>query len=230
MHSSTQYSMLEDRSKPIRVVLADDHKLMREGLRALLRSLDSVEVVAEAADGREALIAVKEHRPDVLVTDISMKGLNGLEATAHVTKSFPQVRVIILSIHSHEEYIWQALRAGAVGYVLKDSDSNELELAITSVARGEMYLTPAVSKRVIENYLRRPASYAESSDSLTSRHREILQLIAEGNTTKKIAAILNLSAKTVETHRTQLMERLDIHEVAGLVRYAIRHHLVDSEC
>jgi DNA-binding NarL/FixJ family response regulator len=220
----------DERVKPIRVVLADDHKLMREGVRALLRSLGNVDVVAEAADGREALSAVKEHRPDVLVTDISMKGLNGLETTAHVTKAFPQVGVIILSIHSHEEYIWQALRAGAVGYVLKDSGSLELEVAIKAVARGEMYLTPAVSKRVVENYLRQPGGCTDSTDLLTTRHREILQLIAEGNTTKRIAAILNLSAKTVETHRTQLMERLDIHEVAGLVRYAIRHHLVDSEC
>lgn len=230
MQDSMQTATLDNRLKPIRVVLADDHKLMREGLRALLRSLDNVEVVAEAGDGREALIAIKEHRPDILVTDIGMKGLNGLEATAQVTKEYPHVRVIILSIHSHEDYIWQALRAGAAGYVLKDTDSSELELAIRSVARGEMYLTPTVSKRVIEKYLRRPDDGLESSDSLTPRHRQILQLIAEGNTTKKIATILNLSAKTVETHRMQLMERLDIHEVAGLVRYAIRHHLVDSEC
>jgi len=225
MHAAT----LDNRLKPIRVVLADDHRMMREGLRALLRSLNNVEVVAEAGDAREALTAVKNHQPDILVTDIGMKGLNGLETTARVTKEYPHVRVIILSIHGQEEYIWQALRAGAAGYVLKDSDTSELELAITSVARGEMYLTPAVSKRVIENYLRSPDGCTDSSDTLTPRHREILQLIAEGNTTKKIATILNLSVKTIETHRTQLMERLDIHEVAGLVRYAIRHHLVDSE-
>jgi DNA-binding NarL/FixJ family response regulator len=229
MQRLAQTAAIAEPPKPIKVVLADDHKLMREGLRALLRSLARVEVVAEAADGREALIAVKEHQPDVLVTDIGMKGLNGLEATAQVTKEYPHVRVIILSVHSHEEYIWQALRAGAVGYVLKDSDCSELELAITSVARGEIYLTPAVSRRVIENYLRRPDGGAELGGSLTPRHREVLQLIAEGNTTKKIATILSLSAKTIETHRMQLMERLNIHEVAGLVRYAIRHHLVDSE-
>jgi DNA-binding NarL/FixJ family response regulator len=229
MHDLKQTLVLDHFLKPIRVVLADDHRLMRAGLRALLRSFDHVEVVAEAGDGREALIAVKDHRPDILVTDIGMKCLNGLETTARVTKEYPHVRVIILSIHSQEEYIWQALRAGAAGYVLKDSDSSELQLAIKSVSRGEMYLTPAVSKRVIENYLRRPDGGAESSDSLTPRHREILQLIAEGSTTKKIATILNLSVKTVETHRMQLMERLDIHDVAGLVRYAIRHHLVDSE-
>jgi DNA-binding NarL/FixJ family response regulator len=229
MHDSIQTQTLDNRLKAIRVVLADDHTLMRKGLRALLQSLHNIEVVAEAGDGREALTAVKDHRPDILLTDIGMKGLNGLETTARVTKEYPLVRVIILSIHSHEDYVWQALRAGAAGYMLKDSDTSELELAITSVARGEMYLAPAISRRVIENYLRRPDGCAESSESLTPRHREILQLIAEGNTTKKIAAILNLSVKTVETHRVQLMERLDIHEVAGLVRYAIRHHLVDSE-
>ena len=229
MQDSLQAPTLDNRLKAIRVVLADDHKLMRKGLRALLQSLHNIEVVGEAGDGHEALTAVKDFRPDILLTDIGMKGLNGLETTARVTKEFPLVRVIILSIHNHEDYIWQALRSGAAGYVLKDSDTSELELAITSVARGEMYLAPAISKRVIENYLRRPDGYTEASDSLTPRHREILQMIAEGNTTKKIAAILNLSVKTVETHRMQLMVRLDIHEVAGLVRYAIRHHFVDSE-
>ncbi len=219
-----------NRLKPIRVVLADDHKMMREGLQALLRACENVEVVAEACDGHEALTAVNDHRPDVLITDIAMKGLNGFETTARVTKEHPHVRVIILSIHSHEEYVWQALRAGAVGYVLKDSDISELELAIASAARGEMYLAPAISKRVITDCLRRPEGGAERGSSLTPRHREILQLIAEGNTTKRIAGILSLSAKTVETHRMQLMDRLGIHEVAGLVRYAIRHRIVDAEC
>ena len=176
-------------------MLADDHRLTREGLQALLRSLDSVEVVAEACDGHEALITINDRQSDILVTDIGMKDLNGLETAARVTKECPHGRVVILSIHSHEEYIWQGLQVRRPGYLLKDSDCSELELAITSVAHGEIYLTPTVSKRVIENYLQRPDGRAEFGGSPTPRHREVLQLISEGNTTKKIAKILNLSTR-----------------------------------
>jgi DNA-binding NarL/FixJ family response regulator len=193
-----------------------------------------VQVVAEASDGREALRLVKTYQPDVVLMDIAMAGLNGLEATARVTKEFPAVRVIILSMHSTEEYVAQALRAGAAGYLLKDAAAAELELAVTSVARGETYLSPAVSKHVIADYLRRAGGGAAGGDEgtpspaalLTPRQREILQLIAEGHSTKEIAALLHLSVKTVETHRMQLMARLDVHDVAGLVRYAIRVGLV----
>jgi DNA-binding NarL/FixJ family response regulator len=179
---------------------------------------------------------INTYQPDVVLMDIAMAGLNGLEATARVTKEFPPVRVIILSMHSNEEYVAQALRAGAAGYLLKDAVAAELELAVTAVARGETYLSPAVSKHVIADYLRRAGGGETSggselppSDPLTPRQREILQLIAEGRSTKEIASTLHLSVKTVETHRTQLMARLDIHEVAGLVRYAIRIGLVTPD-
>lgn len=220
--------------KPTRVLLAEDHTLVRAGIRALLQNLTGIQVVAEASDGREALRLIKTYQPDVVLMDIAMAGLNGLEATARVTKEFPTVRVIILSMHSNEEYVAQALRAGAAGYLLKDAVAAELELAVTAVARGETYLSPVVSKHVIADYLRRVGGRKTSggggatsaSELLTPRQREILQLIAEGRSTKEIASILHLSVKTVETHRTQLMARLDIHDVAGLVRYAIRIGLV----
>jgi DNA-binding NarL/FixJ family response regulator len=234
--------------KTIRVLLAEDHALVRAGFRALLQAVADVRVVAEAGDGRAALRLIEEQQPDVVLMDIAMPGLNGLEAAARVAREFPHVRVIILSMHANEEYILQALRAGAAGYLLKDADTPELELALKTVTRGEVYLSPAVSKHVAD-YVRRiadasgaasrPASRsgrgsaqgageADSSpfERLTPRQREILQLIAEGHTTREIARILNVSAKTVETHRARLMEELDIHDVAGLVRFAIRVGLV----
>jgi DNA-binding NarL/FixJ family response regulator len=213
----------------IRVLLADDHALVRAGFRALAQNLPGIEVVAEAADGRDALALIEAHQPDVVLMDISMTGLNGLEATARVVRQSPQVRVIILSAHANEEYVCQALRAGAAGYLIKDAGIAELELAIRSVARGETYLSPAVSKHVIAEYVRRVGGETGSLDLLTPRQREILQLIAEGKSTKEMAGLLHLSVKTVETHRLQLMDRLDIHEVAGLVRYAIRMGLVKSD-
>jgi DNA-binding NarL/FixJ family response regulator len=221
--------LLESPSKPIRIVMADDHRLLREGLRGLLAKLESVEVVAEASDGRQALTLVKTHQPDILLTDIGMKGMNGLEAAARVTKEYPHVRVIVLSIHAHEEYVWQALQAGVSGYLLKDSGTEELEFAIVAVARGETYLTPTISKHLVDDYVRRVGGDRRPIDRLTPRHREILQMIAEGETTKEIAITLHLGVKTIETHRMQLMERLDIHDVAGLVRYAIRHRLIELE-
>jgi DNA-binding NarL/FixJ family response regulator len=214
---------------PIRVLLADDHALVRAGIRALVQNLAGVEVVAEAVDGREALALVKQHDPDVVLMDISMAGLNGLEAAARMAKDHPNTRVIILSAHSNEEYVCQALRAGAAGYLLKDAGTAELDLAVKAVARGETYLSPAVSKHVIADYMRRVGGESGSLELLTPRQREILQLIAEGQTTKQIANTLHISVKTVETHRMQLMERLDIHDVPGLVRFAIRMRLVQPE-
>jgi DNA-binding NarL/FixJ family response regulator len=215
--------------KPICVLLAEDHALVRAGFRALLENLHGIQVVAEASDGREALRLIETHRPDVVLMDITMPGLNGLEAAGRVASEFPYVHVIILSMHANEEYVLQALRAGAAGYLLKDADTTELELAVTAVARGEMYLSPPVSKHVIADYVRRVGDESSSLVQLTTRQREVLQLIAEGHTTKEIARILDVSVKTAETHRTQLMERLDIHDIAGLVRYAIRVGLVSPE-
>jgi len=215
--------------KPIRVLLADDHALVRAGFRALLQSLPDMEVVAEAGDGREALRLIGLHQPDVVLMDIGMPGLNGLEAAARIVEESPHIRVIILSMHATEEYVLRALRAGAVGYLLKDAGTAELELAVRAVVRGEMYLSPAVSKHVIAEYVQRVSSEPNSFEQLSPRHREILQLIAEGQTTKEIAQTLGLSVKTIETYRTQLMERLDIHDIAGLVRYAIRMGLITSD-
>jgi DNA-binding NarL/FixJ family response regulator len=214
---------------PVRVLLADDHKLVCAGMRLLLESLKGVRVIAEAHDGREALGLIKAHRPDLVLMDVAMKELNGLEAAAQVKKEFPEIRVIILSMYSSEEHVIQGLRAGASGYLLKDSATQELELAIRTVMRGEIYLSPPISKQVIGDYLQRVSHGEKSTDFLTHRQREILQLIAEGHSTKEIAHRLDLSIKTVETHRAQLMERLDIHDIPGLVRYAIRMGLITLE-
>jgi DNA-binding NarL/FixJ family response regulator len=219
---------------PIRILLADDHTLVRAGIRSLLQNIGEVEVVAEADDGREALKLIASLQPDIVLMDIAMPNLNGLEAAARVTKEFPNVRVIILSMYANEEYVLQALRAGAAGYLLTGARAAELELAVASVARGETYLSPAASKHLIVDYVQRAAGDAvpnhderNPAERLTPRQREILQLIAEGHSTKEIAQALNISVKTAETHRTQIMERLDIHDIAGLVRYAIRAGLID---
>ena len=212
----------------IRVLIADDHTLVRAGIRALLQGLVGVEVVAEAGDGVEAMALAKVHRPDVLVTDIAMPHVSGLELAGRVTREMPETRVIILSMHGNEEYASRALQAGAAGYLLKDSGLAELELAIRAVARGDTYLSPAVSKHVIADYLRRTGGTPPESGSLTPRQRQVLRLIAEGKSTKAIARLLGVGVKTVETHRAHLMDRLDIHDVAGLVRHAIRIGLVEA--
>ncbi len=214
--------------KPIRIVIAEDHNIVRAGLRALLVGIKDIEVTGEAHDGREALELVKTQRPDVLITDISMPGMNGLDLITHVSREHPEVKIIILSMHANEEYVWQALRTGALGYLLKDAGTAELEQAIRTVARGQTHLSSAISKQVIADYVRRAAPDATPLDQITPRQREILQLVAEGSSTKEIAHTLKVSVKTVETHRAQLMERLNIHDVPGLVRYAIRIGLVES--
>ena len=213
---------------PLRVLLADDHALVRAGLRKLLESIPGVEVVAEAGDGREALALVASKKPDLALLDITMPGLNGLEATEHIGREHPGTRVILLSMHASEEHVLQALRAGAAGYLPKDAALEELELAINAARKGETYLSPAVSRHV-SDYVRRTGAEATPRETLTPRQREILQLIAEGHSTKRIAGTLGVSVKTVETHRSQLMEKLDIHDVAGLVRYAIRIGLVSPD-
>jgi DNA-binding NarL/FixJ family response regulator len=223
--------------KPIRVLLADDHTIVRAGLRLILERIDGVEVVGEAGDGREALRLIKTTNPTIVVMDIAMAGLNGLEATAYITQEYPEVRVIILSMHATEQYVIQAVRAGAAGYLLKDAAKTELELAIQAVARGDTYLSAAVSKHVMAGYRRRlsgevqeeQARESQKTDGLTAAERELLQLIAEGYTTKQIAARLHVSAKAIEARRARLMDHLDIHDLAGLVRYAIRLGLVPVE-
>ena len=213
----------------IRVLLADDHGLVRAGLRALLNGLPDVEVVGEAGDGQEAMEVIARTDPQVVLMDIAMPRLNGFEATARITKQFPQVGVIILSMHANEEYVRESLRAGARGYVLKGADPIELHAAIKAVHGGETYLTPSVSARVVATFMSGRTSKAGALEQLTSRQREVLQLIAEGRSTKDIAHTLSLSVKTVETHRSDIMERLDIHDVPGLVKFAIRSGLITIE-
>jgi DNA-binding NarL/FixJ family response regulator len=212
-----------------RVLLADDHALVRAGFRALLKKTRLVRIVAEARDGREALEQIKQHRPDVVLMDIAMPRLNGLEALVRVRKEFPNTKVIILSMHESEEYVLQALHAGASGYLLKNAAVGELEQAIRAVTKGTPFFSPQISKQTIENYLARADGIHEPLEKLTPRQREVMQLIAEGNNTKEVAFLLKLSVKTVEAHRTQIMHRLGINDMPSLVRYAMRAGLVPLE-
>jgi DNA-binding NarL/FixJ family response regulator len=222
--------MKTNSTKPIRVILADDHPIVRAGIRETLKALPGIEVVGEATDGREAVDLVKSARPDVVFMDISMPGLNGLEATERIIKAFPEVRVIILSRHDNEEYYWRALRVGASGYLLKKAVIAELREALQRVAGGEVYLSREISARLRNKLPLDQIARARSPvERLSERQREILQLIAEGQTTKEIALTLNLSAKTVEYHRMQLMQRLNIFDIPGLVRFALRTGLIPQE-
>jgi DNA-binding NarL/FixJ family response regulator len=225
---------------PLRIVIADDHTLVRQGLRALVEKLPDAEIVGEAGDGREALKLIAETTPDVVLMDVSMPGFNGLEATARIARSSPHTRVVVVSVHGDPESVLAAIDAGAVGYLCKDASFAELELAIRAIMRGGTYLSPTVSRYVLDDYRRRVSDDRSEGDArpggervllarLTPRQREILQLVAEGASSRQMARTLNLSVKTVETHRSQLMERLDIHDIAGLVRFAIRAGLVKAE-
>ena len=214
---------------PIRVLLADDHALVRAGIRSLLEKMPGVEVVGEASNGHEALELTKSELPNLVLMDIEMPDLSGLEALPRIVKTFPRIKVAILSAYATEEYVSRALRSGASGYMLKDAATVELELLINSVVHDKTYLSPLISRIVINTYMERVAEEVNPLEQLTARQREILQLIAEGKNTKEIAYRLGIGVKTVEAHRLQLMARLDIHDVPGLVRYAIREGLVSSE-
>jgi DNA-binding NarL/FixJ family response regulator len=200
--------------------------LVRAGIRALLEQQPDMEVVAEASNGREALKLIRQYKPQVVLMDIAMPELGGLEAIRQLTKEFPEIHCIILSMYSDEAHVWHALQAGAVGYLVKGGALAELDLAIKAVARGHTYLSPGVSKPVVKEYLQRTSGGA--AEELTPRQREILQMIAEGKPTKQIALILNVSVKTVESQRAQLMKRLNAKDIASLVRHALRLGLVSS--
>jgi two-component system response regulator NreC len=204
--------------KALRVLLADDHPMFTESLRRVLEA-EKLEVVGEATDGRQAVKLAEKHRPDVAVLDLAMPVLNGLSAAREIEKVSPKTRTIILSSYSNEQYVLDALRAGVAGYVLKTRATSDLVQAIREVSRGSLYLSEGVSRDALRLYL---ANEEKTPDSLSAREREVLQLIAEGKSMKEIAADLSLSVKTIETHRMNLMGKLDIHETAGLVRYAIR--------
>jgi len=212
----------------IRILLVDDHTLVRAGIRMLLATMRNVEVVAEASDGNEALRLIDQHHPQVVLMDIAMKTVNGLDATTKISAAHPEVRVLILSMHANEEYVLQALRAGAAGYLLKEAATAELEIALQAVSRGETYLSPPVSRAVVDGYVHR-ISERQPEDGLTPRQREILRMIAKGLGTKEIAHRLDLSVKTIETHRAMIMDRLGIRDIAGLTRYAIRSGLISAE-
>ena len=213
----------------IRLLLAEDHVLMRAGIRALLGALPEVEVVGEASTGPEALALAESLRPDLVLLDISMPELNGLEVARRLLKGDPKRRIIFLSMHTDAVYVRRALQAGASGYLVKGADVPELSLAIRAVMRGESYLSPAVSNDLIGELRRSNSREATPLEMLTPRQLEILQLVTEGHSTKDIARRLDLSVKTVEAHRSVLMERLDIHDLPGLVRFAIRHGLTSPD-
>lgn len=213
----------------LRILLADDHALVRAGIRSLLQEMAGIDVVAEAGDGLEAVRLTALHQPDLVLMDVAMKNANGLEATLEIRRQFPAVKVLILSMYTNEEYVVQALRAGASGYMVKDSAPLELELAINAIKAGDTYLSPPVSRQVVESYMQRVGGEVTPAEPLTPRQREVLQFIAEGKSTKEVAYQLKLSVKTVETHRAQIMQRLNVHDIPGLVRYAIKAGLVNLD-
>ncbi len=212
----------------IRVLLADDHTILRQGIRVLLENHEDIEVVGEASDGREAISLAKQFRPDVVLMDIAMPLLNGLEATRQIKHDFPEISILVLTMYDTEEYVSQILRAGAAGYVLKKVAATELVSAIRAVYQGEAFLYPSVTRTVLEDYLRRVASgqKLDSYETLTNREREIVQLVAEGHTNKEIAKILCISIKTVQTHRTHLMEKLGMHDRSELIKYAVQRGII----
>jgi DNA-binding NarL/FixJ family response regulator len=214
--------------KPIQVILADDHTLVRAGIRALLEKLPAVTVIGEAGDGREVLNLVKAHPPDVVLLDIAMPGLNGLEAAERMARDFPAVRIIILSMHSHEEYVLRALKAGVAGYLLKKAATAELATALQQVMHGEIYLSQEI-KLNRQFPLHGITGRKSALEQLTGRQREVLQLIAEGQNTKQIGDLLKVSPKTIEYHRMKLMDCLNLHDIPGLVRFALRAGLIPDE-
>lgn len=210
--------------KKIRILLADDHAVVRQGFKMILSAQPDMEVVGEAANGREAVELAEQVKPDIVLTDVAMPELNGIEATRRLLASLPHSRVIALSMHKDSVYVREVLRAGARGYLLKDSGAEDLVSAIRAVAKGESWLSPAVSNAVLDDYRRH---VTDPIDLLTSREREVLQMLAEGKTNKEIAAILNLSVYTVDAHRGRIMEKLNLHSINELVRFAVRKGLID---
>ena len=212
----------------IRILLADDHTVVRKGLRLLLESQPGFHVVADASDGREAVALAAEHSPDVVVMDVAMPGLNGIEAARQILAKRPETSVVFLSMHSDEGYVLKALKAGARGYLLKDSADHDLINAVKVVTEGKAFFSPAISKMLVEDYVRqmRERSVEDSFDLLTTREREVLQLLAEGKNNKEVATLLNLSLYTVETHRGNIFQKLNLHSGAELILYAIRKGVI----
>jgi two-component system response regulator NreC len=212
----------------LRLLLADDHTLVRQGLRKVLETHREWEVVAEASDGREAVRLAEVHKPDVAVIDVAMPLLNGIETTRQIIKRVPGTRVLILSMHADEAYVTQILKAGAAGYILKDSADVDLLQAVSAVSQGKSFFSPAIARVMLDDYVRRLAEkgIVDRYDSLSDREREIFQLVAEGRTNKEIATMLSVSPSTVETHRAHIMEKLDLHSAAEIVLYAVRRGVI----
>ena len=210
--------------KRIRILLADDHAVVRQGFKMILAAQPDMEIVGEAGNGRVAVELAEQLRPDIVVMDVAMPELNGIEATRRLAASLPHTRVLALSMHKDSVYVREILRAGARGYLLKDSPAPDLVAAVRAVASGEGYLSPAVSNAVLDDYRRH---VTDPIDLLTSREREVLQMLAEGKTNKEIAGVLNLSVYTVDAHRGRIMEKLNLHSINELVRFAVRNGLVD---
>ena len=212
----------------IRIVIADDHTIMRSGLRAVLERYSDMQVVGEAGDGRQAVQSVEQLRPDVIVMDVAMPNLNGIEAARQISTKNPDISVVILSMHSDESYVLRALKAGARGYLLKDSAENDLITAIRAVNQGKAFFSPAISRMLVDDYMRQlqQRGVEDSYELLTPREREILQLLAEGKSNKDIARLLDLSLYTVETHRSNIMEKLNLHGIPELILYAIRKGVI----
>ncbi len=215
--------------KKIRVLIAEDHTIVRQGLCALLRSEPDIEVAGEASDGLEAVEMAEKLNPDIILMDIGMRTLNGLDATRKVKKMFPHIRILVLTMYDNEEWIFQILKAGATGYLIKDSAMTDLVSAIRAIHRGDSYLSPSISRKVIDDYIRRAEGGEKTSaaDLLSGREREILQLISEGHSIPKVASLLCISKKTVEAHKNHIMEKLGIHDKVGLIKYAIRKGLTN---
>ena len=215
--------------KMTRIVLADDHTVVRKGLRLLLESVPQFEVVADAADGRRAVALVEEHQPDVVVMDIAMPIMNGIEAARQISGKSPHVAIVFLSMHSDEGYVIKSLKAGARAYLLKDSAENDLINAVKAVSEGKSFFSPAISKMLAEDYMRQMQEHGieDSFELLTTREREILQLLAEGKSNKEVAGLLNLSLYTVETHRSNIFQKLNLHSTADLILYAVRKGVID---
>lgn len=217
--------------KTVKIFLADDHTIVRQGLAKLLEAEPGFEVIGEAEDGREAVNRVQKMLPDVVIMDIAMPMLNGIEATRQIKKILPQIKIIILSMHSHDRYISELIGLGASGYLLKDASGGEIIKAVTAAVKGDVYLSPSISRRVIDDYLtlKKTSSQEDLYSKLSNREREVFQMIAEGHSTKKIADVLCVSPSTVKTHRANIMDKLQLENISRLIQFAIRLGIVDVQ-